>query len=121
MKATRHNGEIPCHKDQPKYTFVSRVGYVFLLLCFVFITAGYLSWRVWNFFFGLIFSGHGDVYTAEELAFKPLLNMTMYAMPYGFFFLAIGCFIVCLFVYGHLSLMNVSAWWERRQEKKHAR
>lgn len=107
------------HKEQPKYIFVTRVGYVFAALCVTFVTAGLLSFKFWNVAFGSMFSAN-IVNTAEELAFKPLLNMTMYSMPFGFFFLAIGCFLVCMLVYLHLAYMNVTAWWERRQEKSHA-
>lgn len=73
-------------------SFLTKLAVVFFLLAIAFGVAGWGAWKYWNAMFSALGYGSADFVTlsAENQAMKTPLNLTMYAMPVGFWCAAAG-------------------------------
>ncbi|WP_223813131.1 MULTISPECIES: hypothetical protein [Pantoea] len=74
-------------------SFLAKLAVVFFLLAVAFGLAGWGAWKYWHAIFISLSYGTTDFarLNAENQAMKTPLNLTMYAMPAGFFCAAAGC------------------------------
>lgn len=73
-------------------SFLTKLAVVFFLLAIACGVAGWGAWKYWNAMFSALGYGSADFVTlsAENQAMKTPLNLTMYAMPVGFWCAAAG-------------------------------
>ncbi|MGS3662791.1 hypothetical protein ACDJ09_22970 [Salmonella enterica subsp. enterica serovar Minnesota] len=73
-------------------SFLMKLAVVFFLLAIACGFAGWGAWKYWNAMFSALGYGIADFMTlnAENQAMKTPLNLTMYAMPVGFWCAAAG-------------------------------
>lgn len=73
-------------------SFLTKLAVVFFLLALACGLAGWGAWKYWNAMFSALGYGTADFVTlnAENQAMKTPLNLTMYAMPVGFWCAAAG-------------------------------
>lgn len=73
-------------------SFLMKLAVVFFLLAITCGFAGWGAWKYWDAMFSALGYGTADFVTlnAENQAMKTPLNLTMYAMPVGFWCAAAG-------------------------------
>lgn len=102
--------------------FTVRVAFVFILLAGVCLVAGWVSQYFWESMFHLMYETGGFADKATEVAdiqdyqaLKPLVNLTMYAIPKTLEFIGIGFFLVgTLFI----AIEGLSVLFERYQQRR---
>ncbi|EPC6177110.1 TPA: hypothetical protein ACNV4G_003318 [Serratia marcescens] len=86
--------------------FAHRLGWSALAVALAMGIAGYACFTYWSLLFGAVYPPD-RVLSSEDMAIKPLVNITMYAIPSFFYAGAMGAFCV-----GYIGLLvNAVGQW----------
>ncbi|MEG0867099.1 MAG: hypothetical protein RSD49_02420 [Hafnia sp.] len=103
-------------------TFIIRVAIVFMMLGAVLFAATLLSEHYWVWQFDRLYGVDGEVKSATLAAdiqayqaLKPLLNITMYAIPKTLGFMSVGFALVGTIL---IVMEGVSTAWRRYQQRQ---